>query len=213
VYRFAQTSDRNTHKKFGTVTISLQYHRTDFRRQERGRRVVCTGGRRKCQVSEPCGSKYPSLAPPPPAACPSPAPDKYYGQVSEGLNDLTLVLNEPHPPTPLDSAEPRWTEHDTPCADPVCKGHAYRQGQVGNLEVCRKIWRGSPGGQLLANAPGTSIAPRLLHCPLLDGGDNARNAGRRARTTTSGLYLCLVKFVVVKHVEGDTAGFGGARCS
>ena len=128
MYRFTQTSNRSMHKKFGNVTISLQYHRTDSRGQERGRRVVCT--------------EYPNLADqsllhwcPPKQHAPhhglqarrvtlssvlhplwqrarinnparvfgslrlvAAAPGKYCGHVSEGINILTLVLNELYPP-------------------------------------------------------------------------------------------------------------------
>ena len=115
------------HKEFGNVAISWQYHRTDSRGQERGRRVVCT--------------EYPNLADqsilhwcPPKQHAPhhrlqarrvalssvlhplwqrarinnparvfgslrlaAAAPGKYCGHVSESINILTLVLNEHHP--------------------------------------------------------------------------------------------------------------------
>jgi len=58
--------------------------------------------------------------------------------------------------------------------------------------------------QLLADA---GMAPRILNCGLLDGEDDVRDAGSRARdsTTTGGLYACPVDMAVMEHIEGDTA--------
>ena len=50
------------------------------------------------------------------------------------------------------------------------------------------------------------MAPRLLYCGLLNGEDDVRNAGSRARgiIKTGGLYCGPIRMVVMEHIEGDT---------
>ena len=63
--------------------------------------------------------------------------------------------------------------------------------------------------QLLADA---GMAPRLLYCGLLDGRDDARDAGSHAkgRTRGGGLYVGPTRMVVMDYIEGEAAAESGS---